>query len=83
MPRELPQFNTFPHSHGNFFFYQKRKRQGNQKRVVHIPMEIFLFYQTRKKPKNKKRVVCVRGGWFPILPLSPEVGEHPQAQALK
>jgi hypothetical protein len=46
-------------------------------------MEIFLFYQTRKKPKNKKRVVCVRGGWFPILPLSPEVGEHPQAQALK
>jgi hypothetical protein len=64
MPRELPQFNTFPHSHGNFFFYQKRKKQGNQKRVVHIPMEIFLFYQTRKKPKNKKRVVCVRGGWF-------------------
>jgi hypothetical protein len=70
MPRELPQLNTFPHSHG-IFFPTKRERGQEIKResYIHIPMEIFLFYQMRKNPGNKKRVVCIRGGW--LVPNAP------------
>jgi hypothetical protein len=31
MPRELPEFNTFPHSHENIFFLPKEKEARKSK----------------------------------------------------
>jgi hypothetical protein len=59
MPRELPQFNTFPHSNGNMFFLPKEKEARKSKRELSTFAWKYFFSTKRERSKEIKRELFV------------------------
>jgi hypothetical protein len=68
MPRELPQFYIFPHSHGNITFLQKwKKMRENKKRVVYIRGSSHTCAFSSKVQEHSRTGSC------PQVPLPPSL----------